>query len=66
MKDVKLKECGLTLLVCTYRLTGPGEHSEDGEMKEMTLPARQMIPGSLRPSTLPQGHEGTPQYWIYD
>ena len=35
----------------------------------MTLPSRHTIrnsgPGSLRPSTLPFGHGGSPQYWIF-
>ena len=47
---------------------GPRKPSEDGEMKEMTLPSRQRIqnssPGSLRASTLPLDHRGSPQYWI--
>ena len=46
--------------------TGPGEPSEDGEMIEMTLSSRHRIrnsiPGGLRPSTLPLGHGGSPQY----
>ena len=48
--------------------TGPGEPLEDGEMNEMTLPSRHRIrnssPGGLRPSTLPLGHGGFPQYWV--
>ena len=47
-------------------LTGPGEPPEDGEMIEMTLSSRHRIrnssPGGLRPSTLPLGHGGSPQY----
>ena len=35
----------------------------------MTLPSRHMIgnsrPGGLKPSTLPLGHGGSPQYWIF-
>ena len=46
--------------------TGPGEPPEDGEMNEMTLSSRHMIrnlgPCGLRPSTLPLGHGGSPQY----
>ena len=46
--------------------TGPGEPPEDGEMNEMTLSSRHRIrnssPGGLRPSTLPLGHVGSPQY----
>ena len=34
----------------------------------MTLPSRHRIrnssPGGLRPSTLPLGHRGSPQYWV--
>ena len=46
---------------------GPGEHPEDGDMSEMTLPSRHRIRNSnhegLRPSTLlPLGHGGSPQY----
>ena len=41
---------------------------EDGEMIEMTLSSRHRIrnlsPGGLRPSTLPLGHGGSPQYWL--
>ena len=48
--------------------TGPGEPPEDGEMIEMTLSSRHRIrnssPGGLRPSTLPLGHGGSPQYWL--
>ena len=48
--------------------TGPGEPPEDGEMIEMTLSFRHRIrnssPGGLRPSTLPLGHGGSPQYWL--
>ena len=47
-------------------LTGPGEPPEDDEMIEMTLSSRHRIqkssPGGLRPSTLPLGHGGFPQY----
>ena len=46
-------------------LTGRGEPPEDDEM---TLSYRHMIrnsrPGGLRPSTLPLGHGGPPQYWL--
>ena len=45
------------------------EPHEDGEMNEMTLPSRHRIrnssPGCLRPSTLPLGHGGSPQYEIF-
>ena len=38
-------------------------------MNEMTLSSRHRIrnssPGGLRPSTLPLGHAGSPQYWIF-
>ena len=48
--------------------TGPGEPPEDGVMIEMTLSSRHRIrnssPGGLRPSTLPLGHGGSPQYWL--
>ena len=37
-------------------------------MSELTLPSRHRIrnsnPGGLRPSTLPLGHGGSPQYWV--
>ena len=46
--------------------TGPGEPPEDGEMIEMALSSRHRIrnssPGGLKPSTLPLGHRGPPQY----
>ena len=49
--------------------TGPGEPPEDGEMIEMTLSSRHRIrnssPGGLRPSTLPLGQGGSPQYWLF-
>ena len=52
----------------TYRINWPGEPPEDGEMIEMTLSSRHRIrnssPGGLRPSTLPLGHGGSPQYWL--
>ena len=49
--------------------TGPGEPPEDGEIIQMTLSSRYRIrnssPGGLRPSTLPLGHGGSPQYtWM--
>ena len=38
-------------------------------MNEMTLPYRNRIqnsgPGGLRPSTLPVGHGGSPQFWVF-
>ena len=49
--------------------TGRGEPLEDGGMNEMTLPSRHRIrisnPGGLRPSTLPHGYGGSPQYWMF-
>ena len=37
-------------------------------MSQMTLPSRHKIPnsnpGGLRPSTLPLGRGGSPQYWV--
>ena len=48
--------------------TGPGEPPEDTEMNQMTLPSRHRIqkssPCCQRPSTLPLGHRGFPQYGI--
>ena len=39
-------------------------------MIEMTLSSRHRIrntrPGGLRPSTLPHGHGGSPQYWLWE
>ena len=47
---------------------GPGEPPEDGEIIEMTLSSRHRTrnsrPRGLRPSTLPLGHGGSPQYWL--
>ena len=64
----KWKESGFRPPLCTYRLNWPGEPPEDGEMIEMTLSSRHRIrnssPGGLRPSTLPFGHGGSPQYWL--
>ena len=38
-------------------------------MNKIALPSRHMIqnlsPGGLRPRTLPLGHRGSPQYWIF-
>ena len=53
--------------LCAYiGQPGPGEPPEDGEMNEMALPPRHRVrnssPGELRPSTLPLGHGGFPQY----
>ena len=52
--------------LCLYMLTGPGEPPENSEMSEMTLPSRHRIehysPGGVRPSTIPLGHRGFPQY----
>ena len=50
-----------------YMLIGAGESPEDGEMRKMTLPCRHRTqyysnPGGPRPSTLPLGHGGSPQY----
>ena len=65
---VKWNESGFRPPLCTYRITGPGEPPEAGEMKGMTLSSRHRIrnssPGGLRPSTLPLGHGGSPQYWL--
>ena len=62
---MKWNESGFRQPLCTYRLIGPGEPPEDGEM---TLSSRHRIrnssPGGLRPSTLPLGHGGSPQYWL--
>ena len=45
---------------------GPGEPPEDGKMSKITLPSKHMIRksnlGGLRPSTLPLGQGGSPQY----
>ena len=58
----KWNESGFRPPLCTYR------PPEDGEMIEMTLSSRHRIrnsrPGGLRPSTLPLGHGGSPQYWL--
>ena len=46
--------------------TGSGEPPEYGEMNMMKLPSRHRIrnsnSGGLRPSTLPIGRGGSPQY----
>ena len=50
------------------KVSWPGEPPEDGEMIEMTLSSKHRIrnsrPGGLRPSTLPLGNGGSPQYWL--
>ena len=65
---MKWNESGFRPPSCTYRLNWARRTSEDGEMIEMTLPSRHRIrnssPGGLRPSTLPLGHRGPPQYWL--
>ena len=52
--------------LCTYRLNWVRKTYPVGEM---TLPFRHMIrnssSGGLRPSTLPLGRGGSPQYWIF-
>ena len=49
--------------------TGPGKPPEGGEMNEMTLSSRHRIrnssPGGLRPSTLPLGHVGSPEFYTW-
>ena len=49
--------------------TATGEPLEDGEINEMTLLSwhrfQNSNPGGLRPSTLPPGRRGSPQYWIF-
>ena len=45
--------------------TGPGKSPDDGEMNQMTLPSRHRIPSGVRPSTLPLGHGGSQQHWIF-
>ena len=55
---------------CTHiGQTGTRETPEVGEMNEMTLSSRHRIrnssPGGLRPTTLPLGHGGSPQYEFY-
>ena len=49
--------------------TGPGESPEDSEMNGVTLPTRHSIrnsnPRDLRPSMLPLGQGGYPQYLIF-
>ena len=69
MEEMKWDESGFRPPLCTYwlnwaRRTPP----EDSEMIEMTLSSKTRIrnssPGGLRPSTLPFGHGGSPQYWL--
>ena len=61
-QKMKWNEPGFRPPLCTY------EPPEDGEIIEMTLSSRHRIrnssPGGLRPSTLPLGHGGSPQYWF--
>ena len=64
----KWNESGFRPPLCTYRLNWARRTPEDGEMIEMTLSSRHRVrnssPGGLRPSTLPLGHGGSPQYWL--
>ena len=58
-----MKSLGLQATSGTYRLNGPGEPPEEGEMIIMTLlPSRHRIlnssPASLSPSTLSHDHGG--------
>ena len=63
-----MKECVLMPPLYTYGLNWR-EPPEDGEMNGMMLPSRHRIqnssPDSQRPSTLPLGHTGSPQYIIF-
>ena len=63
--EMKWNESGFRPPLCTYRLNWARRTSE---MIEMTLSSRHRVrnssPGGLRPSTLPLGHGGSPQYWL--
>ena len=65
----KWNESGFRPPLCTYRLNWARRTSWGWwEMNEMTLSYRHRIRnlslGGLRPSTLPLGHGGSPQYWV--
>ena len=56
-------------LCANIGLTGSGVPPEDDEINKVTLPSihgiRKSSPCGLRRSTLPLGHGGCPQYWIF-
>ena len=66
--DMKWNESGFRPPLCTYRLNWARRTSWGWWDDEMTLSSRHRIrnssPGGLRPSTLPLGHGGSPQYWL--
>ena len=63
----KWNESGFRPPLCTYRLDW-ARRTSWGWWDEMTLSSRHRIrissPGDLRPSNLPLGHGGSPQYWL--
>ena len=67
---LKWNESGFRPPLCTYRLNWARRTSWGwwDEMIEMTLSSRHRTrnssPVGLRPSTLPLGHGGSPQYWL--
>ena len=66
---ILLKLMGFRPSSCTYRLNWARKTYWGWRVDEMTLPSRHRIRNSchdgLRPSTLPLGHGGSPQYWIF-
>ena len=65
---MRCNESGFRPPLCTYRLNWARRTSWGWRNNEMTLSSRHRIrnwsPGGLRPSTLPLGHGGSPQYWL--
>ena len=66
--DKKWNESGFRPPLCTYRLNWARRAYWGWWDDWLTLSSRHRIrnssPGGLRPSTLPLGHGGSPQYWL--
>ena len=64
----KWNESGFRPPLCTYRLNWARRTSwgwwDDWETLSSRHRIRNSSPGGLRPSTLPLGHGGSPQYWL--
>ena len=65
---MKWNESGFRPLLCTYRLNWARRTSwgwwDDWDDTVLQHKIRNSSPGGLRPSTLPLGHGGSPQYWL--
>ena len=67
---MKWNESGFRPPLCTYRLNWARRTSwgwwDDWDDTVLQTQERNSSPGGLRPSTLPLGHGGSPQYWLLD